>query len=418
MVRRLPALYRGGELVNATLTSPAVQVEILDEELDFVQGERWFDTAVDLADAARVGALLDIGPEPWQDLAEYRPWLHELRTALLERGATTPRAVREFVANYSEAHASATGVRCLPPIEKWSATRDSRRAALIEQPAVRRWATLPDVRGTRPLARLVLQQRGIDASTPVFIIVGRSAGPERSPVIANLRTGQGLVFLGEVGIGAYLTISAAADGGARATRDGEDVSDQLFGIDEVVPGRAWRATDLRANPRMFMLEPGENELWYLPIAHYDHANLDGPMLAMPDLDLRDGIWDDAAFDHALFEQEARVLLRVTWLERVPAAFRIELPAAIMKSAAGGLAAALTAREHLGLALSTAIDRLRPAGVEGVCELVAASEMQPGIDRLRILQPLRLRDVGSVGADRTADPTAAFEESGFDGSNFG
>src|SRR6185295_16974394 len=100
-------------------------------------------------------------------------------------------------------------------------------------------------------------------------------------------------------------------------------------------------------------------LWYLPVAHFDHANLDGPMLALPDLDVRDGVWDETSFDRALFEQ----------VPRVPASFRVELPAAIMRSPADAIIDdALTARAHLGSALTTAIDRLRPAGVAGAVEL--------------------------------------------------
>jgi hypothetical protein len=89
----------------------------------------------------------------------------------------------------------------------------------------------------------------------------------------------------------------------------------------------------------------------------------------------------------------------------------------MLSARDALPEALASRERLAYALQKAVDLLRPAGVKGACTLRALREIQPSTDRLRIVAPLRLREAGSVGADRLRDGGGVFEESDFDGSTF-
>ena len=60
MAARLPSLYREGELVVATLAQPAIQVEIIEEELLDIQRAHHFDAALELEDAAKLAALLDL----------------------------------------------------------------------------------------------------------------------------------------------------------------------------------------------------------------------------------------------------------------------------------------------------------------------------------------------------------------------
>ena len=44
-------------------------------------------------------------------------------------------------------------------------------------------------------------------------------------------------------------------------------------------------------------------LWFLPLARYDLRGLDRATLAMPDLSLMEGRWDNTAFDASVFFQE-------------------------------------------------------------------------------------------------------------------
>ena len=79
MAGRLPQLYRDGELLRGTRTSggvlevPAVQIETIDEIAREIQRMHWFDQTYELEHAAMLAALLDLQPEPWQDLDTFRP---------------------------------------------------------------------------------------------------------------------------------------------------------------------------------------------------------------------------------------------------------------------------------------------------------------------------------------------------------
>ena len=71
---RLPGLYAQGELLRQVVDHPALAMEILDEDLLEVRRAHWFESALELDEAARLAAVLDISPEPWQDLAMFRSW--------------------------------------------------------------------------------------------------------------------------------------------------------------------------------------------------------------------------------------------------------------------------------------------------------------------------------------------------------
>jgi hypothetical protein len=90
---------------------PAVQVEVLDEVMREVQRAHWFGTTLELDEAARLAALLDIAPEAWHGLATFRGWVQALRDAMLREGAVTRRALQLFVAEYATAFQGATGVQ-------------------------------------------------------------------------------------------------------------------------------------------------------------------------------------------------------------------------------------------------------------------------------------------------------------------
>src|SRR5262249_55021394 len=94
IVGRLPQLYRDGVLVRGLLGVPAVQVEVLDEVMREVQRAHWFDTTLELDEAGRLAAVLDIAPEAWHTLDTFRGWVEALRDAMLREGAVTPRALQ------------------------------------------------------------------------------------------------------------------------------------------------------------------------------------------------------------------------------------------------------------------------------------------------------------------------------------
>src|SRR5262245_26987328 len=114
MLSRLPQLYREGELVRDVLELPNLQIEILDELSREVQREHWFNLAVELKHAAGLAALLDIPPEDWQGLREYRAWVHALRNAWLRHGTATLAGLQTFVAEYTQLYKKATEITALP----------------------------------------------------------------------------------------------------------------------------------------------------------------------------------------------------------------------------------------------------------------------------------------------------------------
>jgi hypothetical protein len=126
MADRLPPLYRDGEVIKGMLGVAGIQLEIFDDDAREVLRAHWFDTALEPAEAERLAALLGFERAGWQDTAHFRAWVHATRDAMVRRGAVTPRAIREFVADYAERYQQAAGRRVFPPIT-WAAAPSTAR---------------------------------------------------------------------------------------------------------------------------------------------------------------------------------------------------------------------------------------------------------------------------------------------------
>src|SRR3954453_20125405 len=140
MAARLPLLYRDGALTRGLLGVGGVALEVLDEDRASVQRSHWFDQCVELEHAARLALLLDIEPEPWQSLDQFRAWAHAFRDALVERGAVTPRAIQGFVEDYVAAFDAASGAEVVARIIRWSRTPSASQPAFVETPPLDRVA--------------------------------------------------------------------------------------------------------------------------------------------------------------------------------------------------------------------------------------------------------------------------------------
>src|SRR4051812_902875 len=114
MLDRLPTLYRDGELMTGVLGSPALALEIFDEDMMEVQRSHFFDTTLERFEAEWLAAILDTPAEPWQSLGEYRAWVHSLRNARLLYGSVTVNAITHFVVEYANGFQRAGGLRALP----------------------------------------------------------------------------------------------------------------------------------------------------------------------------------------------------------------------------------------------------------------------------------------------------------------
>lgn len=422
MAARLPQLYRDGELIRGApaadggvLGVPAVQLEIVEEDAREIQLAHFFDAARNLDEAAALAAVLDIAPEPWQTLPLFRAWVHALRDAMLEHGAVTVRGIQRFVDDYAAGFQSATRIRAARS-GSWSKTRSNSLPALIENPRRVRWARVPGSAGTEPLTKFEVDNAGLDESVANFLLTGTSDGPEYVPVLVNVTTQQALVFLGKVPVGARLWLDVQGDQ-LRARLEADDVSTQLYSVSNVVPGTAWQTSAAERPARPLRLARGTNQLWFLPLAHYDALGLDRFLSALPDLLLQQGRFDSSQFDRALFHQPGALTAFVGWLETQPARFDVELPAGTFVGPAARSGEALELRATLERALDDGVARLRAAGVASSVRLRDFSEAQPQRDRLRLVLPLTHRELGPSGADRLPDMGGVFEVTTYEESTY-
>jgi hypothetical protein len=141
------------------------------------------------------------------------------------------------------------------------------------------------------------------------------------------------------------------------------------------------------------------------------------LLALADLALAQGRWDSARFDHALFYQDAAVMLKLRWIEAQPATFELRLPAASLRQRAPATANPEDARRQIGQALETGIGRLKAAGVRAQVRLLEFAEQQRSFDYLTQVLPLRVQDAGATGADRLAERGGLWDVTEYGESTF-
>ncbi|MBT2500897.1 hypothetical protein J7E25_17530 [Agromyces sp. ISL-38] len=414
MLSRLPTLYADGDLVRGLVAVAALQLEIVDEEARIVQRAHWFDATVELAEAAALGALLDVEPEPWQELGEYRAWFHALRTARLEHGAVTGPALRTFTQLYAEAFESTNRIDALPSFETWGSEFARVGHSLVENPSRRRTTRLGGPGPIEPLHQEVANG-GLDPA-PLSVLFTGGEQSEVVPVLVNRTTGVALAFLGELRPGERLWIQAETDGAVSAQLGRTDVTDRLKGITRVVPGTPWEPADVSA-PSAILLEPGPNDLWFLPVARFDAPGLDRALLALAGFDLTEGRWDESSFDHALFFLDPAAYLDLSWSERLPATVRVDLEAGTLRNAAGRLDDALEAHDQLVGSVGTGIGRLAAAGVAAEVRFRPLHDSQRQLDHLTFISGLAQHEIGTVGIDHLADSGALFGVTDFDESTY-
>jgi hypothetical protein len=429
MAGRLPLLYREGELIGQLLDLVANQIAILDEEQLAVRRSHAFGTATELVDAAKLGALLDLPPQDWQDLELYRAWVNAIRDATLRDGAVTVAALQDLVQRYLAAFQDAVGLDLVPellrppgtgPAPDWATAPSANRLAFVEFPERRRFG--PDQPGSaggpiEPLTSFTLTNRGLEPTRLAFLLGGLATGPEYVPVIANLTTGQALAYTDLIRPGQRLWLGTDTGGNGSAVLEGDDVSHRLRSITSFTPGTVWAETAIGAPAKPLTLERGANELWFLTVAQYDAPGLGRALLALAGHDLVQGRFDTARFDHALFVQAPAVRLEATWVEQQPATVDVHLPGGRMLCPAGRTREGVAQREVLRRSLDQAVARVRAAGVATSVSLDAFTEGGPQLDRLRLVSPVVVRESGPVGADTLPDSSGQFDVTRFDASTY-
>jgi len=409
MARRLPQLYRDGELLRGTrrdggfLEVPALQLESLAEEAREVQRMHWFEMTYELEHAARLAALLDFTPEPWQNLDTFRAWVHALRDAMLEKGGVTVEAIEWFVAEYVTAMHAATGIDAL-----------SESATLIENPRRRHYARIPELGALSPLQQFTITNQGTGPVPLSLLLTATGIDREQTPLIVNLTTREALLFEDEIPHGKRLWIRARGEE-VHASLEGEDVTAKLRSITELVPGTPWNASQVGA-AKPLTLVADVNQFWFFPVALYDVTGLDRALMTMPDLSVSEGAFDGSNFNHSIFWQPPALVLWASWEEEEPAAFEVHMPAARMLTKKPA-AEAVPEREVLGSSTGRGVQLLRAAGVRSGVVLDAFAERQGQLDTLRMVMPIELREMGSSGADALVSHGAVFGSTSFDDSTF-
>jgi hypothetical protein len=429
MLDRLPPPLRadGRGMLAQLLAVPDAEMARYDEDMERVRRSHFVETAFDRADVAKLGALFDMAPADWEPTALFRIRLLRTIGARL-KGAVTRAPLDELMTALLDAAQQALGTRYgnLTPGAGGRVFRDpaaERQGAPIFREFPRQRArdrTLMERGGRmRPLDRVTLTNRGLFATPLEGIVRGLRGGRTAVPLLANLRTGRVVAYRGVVPCGSELRLGVAADA-LTATLDGDDVSDRLITATGFAPG-APLPLPAEPAPRPLLLEPGSNEIWFLPLALYGERILDRAALAMPGLEVRLGVFGGpdtpgTDFDNSLFEEPAIAALDLFWQEAAPASFRFDVPAGVVRRDASETGDRLAERASLLATMQDTLRLLRAAGTDGQVRFAAIAETQLQRDRGRAINPF-LPPESQPSDTRLAGVTAIFDETAREGGRF-
>lgn len=417
MLERLPMLYREGELIEQILAVAGLSLEVFDEQMLEIQRNHWFSSAYELEDLSKLAAILDITPETWQGIREFRAWVNALRNAWLQNGTATRAPLQQFVDEYTQRFQAAVSISAVTTLGNWSEAPSQTRPALVENPAIRRFQRIPQDASIEPLHQAPLVNRGLDDSVADIFLVGSAAGSEYMPAIINTTNGNALVYTGVIAPGQRLWLQSMDDGRVKAYTDKKDVSEHLYSIEQVEPGQPWTPEQATQPARALNILRGDNTLWFLPLAHFDQPGLDRALYSLAELNLQQGRWDKTHFDQSLFYQEPVMDLWLSWNESQPASFDITVPGGILLNAAGKTEQAIENRGRLQFSLNLGVQKLKAAGVAAQTTLLNFSEIQGSRDALDEIYPKRFSEAGSTGIDALPESGGVFDSTDYGGSVF-
>jgi hypothetical protein len=274
--------------------------------------------------------------------------------------------------------------------------------------------------GTVPyLHRWTERNGGLEPARPRLEIVGLPGGVTAVPVAANLTTGALVGWRGVVGAGRRLVIAPDDGGGAVALLDDEvsgrrDVSGRLFSVSSFTPGMPFTPEDVDAEPRLFDLVIGDNELRYLNAGLYDVDGIGHVGFALAPDELREGAFDETMFDRSLFPAGPVAALAMSWTERVPATFRVGVRRDVVVHQRASDPHVV---DEVLDALGRGLDELRAAGV--VAELDVRGLREEQAQQVRVSLPwVRVRpEQGPSGDGERLAVSARFGDSALGDSRF-
>ncbi|MBV7335203.1 hypothetical protein KFU94_44580 [Chloroflexi bacterium TSY] len=436
ILQRLPPIYNvePGSLLHQFMGLFANSLAAYDEDMNRVQRAHWIDTAFDRVDLEKLGALFDIPAAAWEPNHLYRTRLKATIAARL-RGAVS-RDVLEFVLvqiidGAQQALATRyfelpTGVNRGRSVFHTGVAEEPLEPAFVEFPKQRRRSPeLIKANGLlRSLNKFTLTNRGLFPVALQGVIRGVTGRLTTVPVLVNLTNGQVLTYVGDLPCGHELHLGLDDAGEIMARVGDDDVTDRVYTGQGFVPGESFTPVVPDPEPQPLMLERGDNQLWYFPLALFDEKILNAGVYGMPALQLehgrfgqRDQAESGTLFDQSLFEQPPGVSLDLWWDEDSVASFRFEIPTGVIRRDAARSSDLDVDQSRLFALLQQTIDLLRAAAVDGCVVPRPLQEAQPLEDRVRVLDPTHIRDEMRIES-RLSGLSALFDDSAKDGSRFG
>jgi hypothetical protein len=453
MLDALPPIYAidDGSVLHQFLDSLALELDAYAEDLDRLRRTHWFAEAYRLTDLEKIAALVGIIRRSWEPLEMFRERVRALVDARLA-GSVGPTAVRTYVYEAVRGAEQGLDATLVPGLEQRAVPSPGDPFAVRANPAALAaafgveeshpaWRPLQLVENPPRLLRsAALAARGglvgylhrwsdVNsgmAAAPVTVtITGRSGGHTATPVIANLTTGQALVYAGVLRVGQRLTVSPSPDQGVDARRaravidDVHDVTDRVLSLSGFRLGTPFSQFDGDdPGPLLPVQERGPNAWIYISAGLFDVRGLDDTYFQLAGEDLRQGAFDGTAFDQAIFATRIAARLELSWSEREPAAFSVVIPHGIValptvpdQPQEGGLGT------EIAEGLAGDLDDLRAAGVRSRLELRPFGETQRQVSRVTLPWLVVPPEIGPAGEAVRVAVGGRFGESRFGEARF-
>jgi hypothetical protein len=422
-----PYTVQPDSVLSGLLNVVALELDSFGEDLDRYQQTHWINTVYRLQDAEKIGALVGIKRLPWEQLSAYRERLLAM-IAALRQGATGPKQIEQFVFDYLSNIEHVLASIYVPGLRLCASFQDAyaslsghplfRPLALVENPERRRTSTtLRANNGNVPyLFRWEETNGGLDDTMAEFTVSGTFQGTS-VPILLNEETGELIGYKGRLRLGQTLQIrrksADATNRTAVAMLGGRDATKALFSARGLTLGAPLAADKLDAEPRLPALVRGRNRWIFLAIGIYDVPGLNHFFFAMPGDELREGVFDETRFDHALFPSGTVAQLSMDWVETEPASFEVRIPRYVVISPGD----AEPRHDQVAEALRDAIARLHAAGVRAELVLVPFIDEQRQETRFSIAAKVLDPETGSAGRQDTVTSGGRFGETALGDSRF-
>lgn len=403
-------------VLTQLLDTLSLELECGDEDLNRLRQTHWIATAYQLIDAEKLGALVGVQRLPWENLRTFRARLLPLVRARLA-GALGPNEIKQFVYDYLRdtetvlsdvdnqlPYQLVPGLQHVAFVDAFAPNAERpnfRPLAFVENPAREKISGVLAARGgdIPYLYRWSESNKGLDEARATFALTGLFGGKTAVPVLVNLTTGDLLGYASPLPFGQRLEITAqpGTPGRALAMLNGVDVTARLFSQSGFRPGVAFSPADLDPTPQLPRMARGNNDWLFLAVALFDVKGLDHFFLAIADVALREGVFDQTQFNHAVFPSGAVARLAMTWMETEPASFEVHVPrCVVIEPAALAETGDVPLYQQIGAGLRDAITQLRAAGVRADVVFEPFFETQPQHVRVTVPWVVTDREIASAG----------------------